>query len=105
MSVIVTLRVKGDPSAFERYAAENSDVIERIMGVAQSNGLIAHRWFGGDGELVALDEWPDAESFQTFMQQAEADVGPVMEAVGASAPPEVRVWRKLDVDDVVGWGG
>ena len=104
MSVIVMLRVSGDSAAFEQYAAANAAAIDRIMAVAKSNGLIAHRWFGRDGEFLALDEWPDAESFQAFFEQAQADVGPVMQAAGVSSPPEATVWRSLDIDDVVGWG-
>jgi len=104
VSVIVTLRVSGDPAAFEQHAAANADVIARIMAVAQSKGLIAHRWFGRDGEFLAVDEWPDAESFHSFFEQAQADIGPVMQAAGVNSPPEVTVWRSLAIDDALGWG-
>src|SRR3712207_9022575 len=45
----------------------------RIMDVAQRNGLIAHRWYGSDGEFMAVDEWPDQQSFQAFMDQAQEE--------------------------------
>jgi hypothetical protein len=105
MSVIVMLRVSGDPAAFEQHAAANAAAIERIMASAKSNGVIAHRWLGREGEFLAVDEWPDAESFHAFFGQAQADIAPVMQAAGVSSPPEVTVWRTLDIDDVVGWGG
>jgi hypothetical protein len=60
MSVIVTVRVSGDPAAFEQQFAEQAEAIGRIMDVAKSHGLIAHRWYGADGEFMAIDEWPDA---------------------------------------------
>ena len=68
------------------------------------NGLIAHRWYGSDGEFMAVDEWPDQESFQAFMEQAQPDIGPVMEAAGVTSQPSVTLWRTLDTGDAVGWG-
>ncbi len=35
MSVIMTLRVSGDPAKFEEQATANSEAIDRIMGVAK----------------------------------------------------------------------
>jgi hypothetical protein len=56
MVVIVTLRVSGDPAAFEQQAAAQSEAIGRIMDVAKRHGLIAHRWCGRDGTFMAIDE-------------------------------------------------
>ena len=98
MSVIVTLKVSGDPQRFEQATVSQAERIDRIMGVAKSHGLIAHRWYGGDGEFMAIDEWPDGESFQAFMQEAQPDIGPVMEEAGVTAEPDVGVWRKLEID-------
>jgi hypothetical protein len=104
MSVIVTLRVSGDPERFEEQTATQRDAIDRIMAVAKRHGLIAHRWYGGDGEFMAVDEWPDAESFDAFFSEAQEDVGPVMQGAGVTTEPTVSVWRKLDTNDEVGWG-
>jgi hypothetical protein len=104
MSVIVTLRLSGDPARFEETAAAQRDAIDRIMGVAKSHGLIAHRWYGGEGECMAVDEWPDPENFHAFMEEAQPDIGPIMEASGVTSEPSVGVWRKLAINDEVGWG-
>jgi hypothetical protein len=104
MSVYVTLRLKVDPAAFEAAAAAHADAISRIIENAKSSGLIAHRWFGGEAEVMAVDEWPDAESFQAFFAASESDIGPVMAAAGVTSPPEVTVWNRVDIDDVFGWG-
>lgn len=104
MSVIVTIRVSGDPAVFEEQAAAQAEALARIIGVAKSHGLIAHRWYGGDGEFMAVDEWPDAESFQAFFDEAQPDIAPLMEAVGVTSPPQASFWRAMDVDDEVGWG-
>jgi hypothetical protein len=104
VSVIVTLRMSGDPDRFEETVAAQRDAIDRIMAVAKSHGLIAHRWYGGDGECMAIDEWPDAESFQAFMEEAQPDIGPIMEEAGITSEPSADIWRKLETNDEVGWG-
>jgi heme-degrading monooxygenase HmoA len=104
MSVYVTMRVTADPAAFEEAAADHADAIGRIMGIAKANGLIGHRWFRGEAEVMAVDEWPNAESFQAFMGAAEAEIGPFMGAAGVSSPPEVTVWGHVEIDDGFGWG-
>ena len=105
MSVIVTVRMEGDPAKFEEAAAANQDAIDRVMEVAKSKGLIAHRWYGSDGAFMVIDEWPDGESFDAFFngEEAAADIGTIMQAAEVAGPPEVTVWRKLEVDDEYGW--
>ena len=104
MSVYVTMRVNGDLAAFEAQAAADPDRIKRIMAVAKGNGLIAHRWFGRDGEVMAVDEWPEADDFHRFFEAAGADVGPLMEAIGVTSPPEISVWQGVELGDTYGWG-
>ena len=62
MSVIMTLRVHGDPKELERRAAANPDAIRAISDRAEAHGVIAHRFYGSeDGEIMVIDEWPDPE--------------------------------------------
>jgi quinol monooxygenase YgiN len=102
MSVIVTLRVSGDPKAAESFFQGDPERIERIMAIAQSHGLIAHRFYGSEGKIMVIDEWPDAESFQAFFAEGESEIGPVMQAV-ATSEPEIVFWTKLDTGDDFGW--
>jgi hypothetical protein len=104
MSVYVTLKVTCDPAAFERSAAEQADAIGRVMEIAKSKGLIGHRWLRGEGVVMAVDEWPDAASFEGFYGSAEGDIGPIMAGAGVTTPPEVTVWGQVAIDDVFGWG-
>ena len=105
MSVIVTLRAGANVEELERYAAANPAAMQSIVEKAKSFGVIAHRFYGTDnGELMVLDEWPDAESFQKFFHETESEIGPMMQAVGVTAEPEVKFWRELDTHDAVGWG-
>ena len=104
MSVIMTLRVNGDPNELEKRAAANPDAIRSISDRAKQHGLIAHRFYGSDdGEIMVVDEWPDAASFQSFFEESRSEIEPLMREVGATSEPEVRFWRKLESHDEVGW--
>jgi hypothetical protein len=102
MSVIVTLIAPGDPQAMERVAAEDPARLEAIVAAAKSHGLIAHRFYGSEGKLMVIDEWPDAESFQRFFAEQEPTIGPIMQQV-AAGEPEITFWTKLETGDDVGW--
>ena len=104
MSVIMTLVLQGDPAAAERYAAENPEAMSGVRDHAVEHGLIAHRFYGSEGQLMVVDEWPDAESFLSFFGHVEAEVAAMMEAAGVSGEPQPVFWRKLDTHDDYGWG-
>ena len=102
MSVIMTLRVAGDPDKMERLAEENPDMIRGISERAQARGAIAHRFYGSEGQIMVVDEWPDPESFHGFFAAEAANIGPMMEQV-ATGEPEITFWRKLETGDDIGW--
>jgi hypothetical protein len=102
MSVIMTLRVSGDPQALERLAQEDRDRMQSILEAAKKHGLIAHRFYGSDGQIMVVDEWPDAESFQRFFDEQQPAIGPMMQQV-ATSEPEITFWTKLETGDEVGW--
>ena len=103
MSVIITLRLQGDPQKLEAFAASNQDQMGAIVQSAQGHGLIAHRFYGSDaGQIMVIDEWPDAESFQRFFESERDTIGPMMQQF-ATGEPEITFWRKLETGDDVGW--
>jgi len=102
MSVIMTLRVNGDPAKLEQLAAENEGMIAGISARAKEQGLIAHRFYGSENEIMVVDEWPDAGSFQRFFESEQHNIGPMMEQV-ATSEPVITFWRKLETGDEVGW--
>jgi quinol monooxygenase YgiN len=103
MSVIMTMWVKGDPNRLEEYAASNEEQVRSIRDLAKNHGLIAHRFYGSEGQIMVIDEWPDEQSFQSFFEEAGDQIRGMMEAVGASGQPGINFWRKLDSRDEVGW--
>jgi hypothetical protein len=104
MSVIMALRLKGDPQKLESFAEENPDRLQGIVEQAKQAGLIAHRFYGSDsGEIMAIDEWPDAESFQRFFDGARDQIQPLFAEVGVTEQPQPTYWRKLETHDEYGW--
>ena len=103
MSVIMLQWATGDPRRFEEYVAQNPEGIPEIVAIAKEHGLIAHRFYGSEGQILIADEWPDEESFVRFAEAAQSRIEPMFEAVGATfeAP---TFWRKLETHDEVGWG-
>jgi heme-degrading monooxygenase HmoA len=104
MSIVVTLSMKGDAKKLEEHAASDPEAMKEILESAKEHGLIAHRFYGTeDGDLMVVDEWPDAQSFQTFFEQASDKIGPLMQAAGVTSEPTPTFWRKLDTQDEYGW--
>ena len=102
MSVITTLRAKADPDAVEAYAASNPEVFQQAGALAREHCVIAHRFYGGNGDVMVIDEWPNEESFQAFWEAAGSIVGPMMAAIGAGEPT-VEFWNRLETHDEIGW--
>jgi heme-degrading monooxygenase HmoA len=102
MPVIMTFRVQGDPDKLERLANERQDVLRSIAERAKAAGIIAHRFYGSDGQIMVVDEWPDSESFNRFFESEQDRIGPMMAEV-ATGEPEITFWRKLDTHDDIGW--
>jgi hypothetical protein len=53
---------------------------------------------------MVLDEWPDRQSFESFFREQQAEIGPMMEAAGATAEPQASFWNQLATHDEFGWG-
>src|SRR5690349_11182668 len=99
MSVMVIMRIPGDPADLERYAAgPGGDIMRRISEAGKAAGAIHHMFAGGDGEVLIIDEWPDAQSFETFFG-SQAEIPDVMRDAGAKGAPQMSVYRKLDTPD------
>ena len=102
MSVIMTLRASEDPDKLEQLAAGNPGAIRGISERGKAAGVIAHRFYGSEGQIMVVDEWPDAASFQQFFEAEQETIGPLMAQV-ATGEPEITFWRKLETGDDVGW--
>lgn len=104
MSVIVTLRMNGNPDRLVEIGQQDPDRLKSIGDQARSHGVIAHRFYASDdGQVMVIDEWPDAESFQTFFSETSDQVQPLMQDAGVTSEPEIKFWHKLETGDDIGW--
>ena len=101
MSVIVTLRVRGDATKIEALAAADPMLLQKITDRAKEHGVISHRFYGTGDEVLVMDEWPSPEAFRAFFD-ASPEIPGVMEQAGVTSEPEIVFWRKLDTHDDIG---
>ena len=101
MSTLMILRAKGDPTALEKYSADHPEVLAGIIEKAKSHGVLRHRFFGGDGEIIVVDEWPDQASFQRFFD-ASPEIAEMMASIGVTAPPDITFATEMSMGDNVG---
>lgn len=98
MSVLMTMRVRGNPKSVEH---EDKSLMQSIVARGKEYGVISHHFYGTEDEVLVIDEWPDEESFQRFFE-ATPEIRGIVERSGATAAPEVTFWHHLDVGDDIG---
>lgn len=89
VSVLVVMTVAGDTAKFESFMAENPDRVLELTKQAKAAGCLAHRFAVGDGQVVVVDEWENADQFQAFI--SSPDLQAVMGEMGAQGEPQVTV--------------
>ena len=105
MSVLVTIWMRGDAKKFEQIAADDPNRMRSIADRGKEHGAMAHRFYAtDDGDVMVIDEWPDAESFNRFFESMGPEIGPLMQEAGVTGEPAIRFWRKLETGDDIGWG-
>jgi hypothetical protein len=97
VSVIVIVRCAvSDVGKAVEYAKGNADVPEDITAYGKSLGQIGHRIATDGKDLVVIDEWPDADTFNTFFAGATR-MGEFLIGAGVVGEPEVTILDPLDV--------
>jgi len=103
MSVLMTLRVTGDPTALEKLATDDGALFQRMLADATGGGgLISHHFYGSDSEVLVVDEWDDEASFRAFFERSGPQIQQMMASAGVTAEPAIEFWRHLEVGDDVG---
>jgi len=99
MSVLMVLRVTGDPKGVE---ATDPEVFKRVVDKAVGMGALKHKFFTNGSEILVVDEWTDVESFQAFFSSTP-EVPEIMAAAGVTTEPTVEFWQPMAVDDALNW--
>jgi heme-degrading monooxygenase HmoA len=71
-----------------------------IADRAREHGVIRHRFYGSDDEVLVVDEWPDEKSFEAFYE-ASPDIKTIMDGAGVTSAPKIGFWRPLDGADAI----
>lgn len=98
MSVTVTVRVTGDPAQAKALADADPGRIQAISEKGKAAGALHHRFVAGDGEIMVIDEWPDAAAFQGFFE-GTPEIPALMADAGMTGQPQVEIWQPLDMHD------
>lgn len=90
MSVMMGLRITADPTRVEEALKSDPERLKGIAQRARDAGCIHHRFFANEagGEVLVVDEWPDAPTFMRFFESSP-DLGEMMGEAGSrsSRPP------------------
>jgi heme-degrading monooxygenase HmoA len=102
MSVLMTMRVTGNPSGLEKLAADNGALFQEVLADASGRGLISHHFYGNQGEILVVDEWNDEASCHAFFEHSGPQIQQMMTTAGVTAEPSLEFWRHLEVGDDMG---
>ncbi len=99
MSVIITIKFATPAETLEKVVLDNAATMAAIGEDGRRHGAIHHQFVQHpDGSAVALDEWPDLDSFHRFFD-AQQDIKGIMAQAGVTQPPEVTVFPAIDTPD------
>ncbi len=97
MSVIVIARFSvSDVGKAAKWARTHAEVPEDITAYGKRLGQIGHRIVTDGKDLVVIDEWPDADTFNTFFAGATR-MSEFLSGAGIIGEPEVTILEALDV--------
>jgi heme-degrading monooxygenase HmoA len=71
----------------EAFASASSAAFPAAAERVNQYGVIRHRFYDNDNEIIVVDEWPDEESFHAFFQTSPEIAGYEM---GGNHAPTAR---------------
>jgi heme-degrading monooxygenase HmoA len=98
MSVIVIARLNVDPAKFDDLVARRGDELPSIAEKGKAAGAIHHQFLAGDGEVLIVDEWDDADHFAAFFG-GQPEIADLMADGGVQGEPQVSVYRVIETSD------
>jgi hypothetical protein len=84
VAILITVRIKADPSRVVHLGDTNPDLARRMAQAARESGQLRHeQWYGND-EVIDLDYWESDEQRHAFLSTHKALLAEWSEAVGAT---------------------
>jgi len=97
MSVVVTMKVKGDTARFRQMLDTETELLQGLAARARDAGCIHHRFAVGEDFVIVVDEWETADGFHGFISSPE--IAEVMGDMGAQSEPEIEVGEAIESPD------
>lgn len=101
MSVLMLLRAQGNGKGLETFAQKNPDVIQKVAARAKEYGVLRHRFFGTENEILVVDEWPSQRDFQRFYESSP-EISDMMARAGVTGEPSITFADYVDAGDDIG---
>ena len=98
MAVSVIVRVKVDPANLKKLFESRPDDFVQTSEAGRKAGAAHHLFAAGDGEILIIDEWDSAESFQTFFTTTPV-IADLMQSAGVQGEPQIEIFERLDSPD------
>ena len=99
MSVLTVVKVSGDIDRFRQALLDRGDEFAKISEEAKSNGALHHRFGIGDGFVLVVDEWQDADAFMQFFSNPELQTFIASAGGDISTPPDITVTEAISSPD------
>ncbi len=97
--VIVRARVEGDPKELQQRYTSDPELVAALERAGQPEGVLRHRTFATDSEVIVVDEWERPEQFQEWINNPEVQRILARLVVGK---PEVIFAEQLVMGDETG---
>jgi len=99
MSVIATLKIRGDTETFKKALQDRADEFRQMAEQGKAAGALHHQFTVGDGYVLVVDEWESGEAFQKFVNAPQ-----LTEFIGSiggdtSVAPELAYGDTIDSPD------
>ena len=96
--MIMRARVEGDPKKLQQRYRSDPDVAA-LEKAGPPKGVLRHRTFSTDTEIIVVDEWERPEQFQAWIDNPE-----VQKIMGrlSIGKPEVIFAEQLTLGDEIG---
>src|SRR5205085_11367410 len=98
MSVIAIGRMAADPANVERLWRERKGDFEASSEAARAAGATHRRWAFGDGFVTIIDEWPDAQAFDSFFN-GQPRIADLMQEAQVQGPPQFDILEAKTAPD------
>jgi hypothetical protein len=99
MSALTVVKVSGDTDRFRQALKDRGDEFAKIAEEAKSRGAVHHRFGIGDGFVLVVDEWQDADTFTEFFSNPELQTFIASVGGDTSKPPDITIAEAISSAD------